>query len=115
MKNGSLKGTKLFLMWALAVALLSAVSVAAAELHVPGDFATIQAALDAAQPGDTILVDPGTYRENLRFNGKNVTLQGTDGPGGTTIQGTGGTTVDIGPGGAALRLSMTERIRSTSG
>lgn len=107
MKTGTLQGAKLFLMSALPVALLSAVSVAAAELHVPGDFATIQAALDAALPGDTILVDPGTYMENLRFNGKNVTLKSTGGPGGTTIQGTGGTTVDIGPGGAILGFTIT--------
>jgi hypothetical protein len=107
MKTRSLQGAKLFLMSALAVALLSAVSVAAAELHVPGDFATIQAALDAALPEDTILVDPGTYMENLRFGGKNVTLKSTDGPGGTTIQGTGGTTVDIGPGGAILGFTVT--------
>src|SRR5712692_6380682 len=107
MKTGLLKGAKLFLISAFAVALLSAVSVAAEELHVPADYATIQAALDAAQPGDAILVAPGTYRENLTFNGKNVTLTSTDGPGGTTIQGTGGTTVDIGPGGAILGFTST--------
>ncbi len=39
----------------------------AATLRVPGDYATIQAALDAAQPNDVVLVEPGTYKENLRL------------------------------------------------
>lgn len=34
-------------------------------LHVPADFATIQGALDAAGPGDSILVAEGTYTENI--------------------------------------------------
>ena len=34
-------------------------------LHVPADFATIQGALDAAGPGDSILVAEGTYTENV--------------------------------------------------
>ena len=31
---------------------------------IPGQYATIQAAVDAAQPGDWILVAPGDYHEN---------------------------------------------------
>jgi predicted outer membrane repeat protein len=38
-------------------------------------FRTIGEALDAAQSGDTILVWPGVYREELVFGGKAVTLQ----------------------------------------
>lgn len=33
----------------------------AATLHVPADFPTIQAAIDAAVAGDVVLVDPGSY------------------------------------------------------
>jgi VCBS repeat-containing protein len=41
----------------------------------PGGFATIQEAIDAAGAGDTILIAPGTYAENVNVN-KSVTLQG---------------------------------------
>ena len=37
---------------------------------------TVQNALDAANPGDTIKVAPGTYKENITIN-KNITLTGT--------------------------------------
>jgi parallel beta-helix repeat protein len=36
-------------------------------LRVPKDYKTIQAAVDAAKPGDTVLVDPGIYREQVRL------------------------------------------------
>jgi len=39
-----------------------------------GDFTIIQEAMDFAQQGDTVLVWPGTYFENLDFNGKSLTL-----------------------------------------
>jgi len=41
-------------------------------VHVPDDFPTIQAAINAASEGDTVLVQPGTYVENINFNGKNI-------------------------------------------
>ncbi|RMD83758.1 MAG: DUF4215 domain-containing protein [Candidatus Dadabacteria bacterium] len=42
-------------------------SAHAAVLTVPGSYATIQAALDAAGPGDTVEVADGTYFEKLVF------------------------------------------------
>ena len=58
-------------------------------LHVrtgPGDFATIQAAVDAAANGDTIDIAAGTYREQVTVSGKVLTIHGAgDGAGGTII------------------------------
>lgn len=57
---------------------------------------SIQDAINAASPGDTIVVNAGTYVENLTI-GKELTLQSADGPEDTTIESTSsaGTTVAI--------------------
>jgi uncharacterized membrane protein len=55
--------------------------------RVPGDFATVQAAIDAAQDGDRVVVDPGTYHESIDFRGKLVALESRDGPAVTTLVG----------------------------
>lgn len=44
----------------------------------PAQFQTIQAAIDNASDGDVIVVQPGTYREQVTFNGRRVTLRSTD-------------------------------------
>jgi hypothetical protein len=59
------------------------------ELHVPADYATIQAALDGAANGDDIVVSPGTYPEAINFLGKAVHLHSSDGPAATIIDATG--------------------------
>ena len=43
-------------------------------INIPADFSTIQEGINASVNGDTILVQPGTYVENINFNGKNVIL-----------------------------------------
>ena len=45
--------------------------------YVPEDFDTIQAAINAAANGDTVIVNPGIYYENIDFMGKNITLRST--------------------------------------
>lgn len=67
-------------------------------LKVPSEYGTIQAAIDAAVPGDAIVVAPGTYNENINFNAKNITLTSIDPDNpevvaATIIQGDGATSV----------------------
>jgi hypothetical protein len=72
-----------------AVALVAAAPLSLADtLHVPADHATIQAAVDAASPGDTIEVAPGRYIENVLVT-KRLDLVGTGGPALTIIDGGG--------------------------
>lgn len=58
-------------------------------LNVPTDYATIQAAIDDAQSGDTVLVDDGTYNEAIDLLGKAITLESVNGAATTIIDGTG--------------------------
>ncbi len=44
-------------------------------INVPGDFSTIQAAVDAAGPHSQIFVAPGTYTESVTILKSNLTLQ----------------------------------------
>lgn len=47
-------------------------------LRVPEDYPTIQAAVDAAEPGDLILVGPGIYREEVVVTKPHLTIRGLD-------------------------------------
>jgi len=64
------------------LAALIAVSVHADTLTVPGDYPTIQAAIDAAANGDAIQISEGTYflETTLDTAGKALTFQGTIDP-----------------------------------
>ncbi len=61
----------------------------AETLHVPGDFPSIQAAIDAASHGDEILVAPGVYNEAIRFLGKAIMVRSSKGPEVTILDGSG--------------------------
>ncbi|MFB0564103.1 MAG: nitrous oxide reductase family maturation protein NosD [Candidatus Aminicenantaceae bacterium] len=64
----------------LSIGLMLAMPVTVqATINVPDDYTTIQAAIDAASTGETILVQPGIYPENILIN-KSLILQGIDMP-----------------------------------
>ena len=55
-----------------AIALIPA---SATIIDVPSvDYPTIQAGIDSSSDGDTVLVQPGMYIENIDFNGHNIVL-----------------------------------------
>ena len=43
-------------------------------LEVPDEFNSIQDAINFSDNGDTVLVHPGEYIENINFSGKNITV-----------------------------------------
>ena len=65
-------------------------AVAQTTIRVPADQPTIQGGIDAAAPGDTVLVAPGTYVERVDFLGKAITLTSEAGPAATVIDGNAG-------------------------
>lgn len=58
-----------------------------ATINVPVDYPTIQQAIDAAVKGDTVLVAPGIYKENINFLGKAIIVKSSDGAKYTVIDG----------------------------
>jgi subtilisin family serine protease len=54
------------------------------DLYVPGDFATIQAAVDRGWDDDTLWLDDGVYsglgNYEIRFDGKRLTVKSVSGP-----------------------------------
>lgn len=45
---------------------------------VPDDYPSIQSAVDAAEPGDLVLVSPGVYREAVSVTTPGLVIRGTD-------------------------------------
>jgi hypothetical protein len=62
-------------------------AMAAATVNVPAQQTSIQDGINAAASGDIVLVAPGTYFENINFNGKAITVTSSGGPAVTKIDG----------------------------
>jgi serine protease len=76
-----------FRLLAIALCFVSVSTRAQTTIRVPADQQTVQAAINTAVDGDTILVSPGTYTENISFNGKAITITSSGGASQTTIDG----------------------------
>lgn len=63
----------------LLVALVALASATAADIRVPADYPTIQAAVDAAQTNDIIRIASGVYTNQVRITSKRLTLLGQPG------------------------------------
>ena len=54
-------------------------------IYVPDDYYSIQTAIEHAANGDTVIVRPGIYQENIDFLGKAITVESEQGAAVTTI------------------------------
>ena len=78
-------------------------------LVVPDDHACIQQAADAAVDGDTVLVMPGIYEENIRIADKTVHLLSAGGVKKTVIDGRGENVIILEGNGSASVTGFTVR------
>ena len=63
-------------------------------LHVPGEYSSIQSAINATDDGDVVLVADGTYtgsgNRDISFKGKAITVMSENGPESTIVDCEGG-------------------------
>ena len=97
----------------LAVVLASAVVGRAAVIHVPAEYATIQAAVDAASSGDEIQIAPGVYTNQVVITNKDLTLSGSPG---TVLRATPGMQQSLMPivGTSAVVVPLVAIFESTN-
>ena len=69
------------------IGVLTALGVGQTVRHVPGAYATVQSAIVAAAPGDTVLVQAGTYVGTVDFLGKPIEVLAAAGAGATILDG----------------------------
>lgn len=80
-------------LFASLIGLFFVLTCNAATINVPADYTTIQAAIDAAANGDTVIVADGTYTGlgnwDIDFLGKAITVKSLNGPANCIIDGNG--------------------------
>ena len=71
-------------VYLLSLMLICPVMVFGAVIHVPADQATIQAAVNAAETGDTVILADGTYsgdgNREIAITRKEITITSAGGP-----------------------------------
>lgn len=104
------------LVLVVAASAAATATAVAATIRVPQDFASIQAAIQAAQTGDVIEVSAGTYVETIDFLGKSIIVRAVGAVDATVIDGGGaGATVTFQNGESASSVIEGFTIRGGSG
>ena len=57
------------------ILIVAGISTQSQIIHVPADQPTIQAGINVASDGDTVMVSDGTYFENIVFKGKAISVE----------------------------------------
>ena len=78
---------KLFVAMSLGCLITVTADAATLEVGEGKTYASIQAAINDADTGDTVLVHDGTYVENINFLGKIITVKSVNGADSTIIDG----------------------------
>lgn len=106
------------MLFGVGVMLLHTTAVNARTWHIradgSGDAPTIQAGIQASAGGDTILIAPGTYQENLRAS-EPLVISGEGDPTTTIVDGSQAGSVLLVAGGVVQKLTLRNGFSTTGG